>query len=113
MVNAMRRIPWLLDQHETVLSIGTQPAKHNRASDNAYLAAPTAKDRRVLIVDDTFTSGSHAQSAASALAMAGAGVVAIVPVGRVISPAFSESVKAYWERQLAIPFSFATCCLEP
>jgi predicted amidophosphoribosyltransferase len=39
---------------------------------------------RILLVDDTFTSGATFQSAASALALGGADVIAGVVIGRVI-----------------------------
>ncbi len=47
--------------------------------------------RRVLLLDDAWVSGVHMQSAAAALKMAGASHVAAVPIGRVISPRYSES----------------------
>ena len=69
---------------------------------------------RVLLLDDTFTSGATCQSAASTLALAGADVVAGVVVGRVISTddaRFPHRVEM-WERQRAIPFTFEVCCVE-
>ena len=69
---------------------------------------------RVLLLDDTLTSGATFQSAASALALAGADVVAGVVVGRVISTndaRFPHRLEA-WERQRRIPFSFDSCCVE-
>jgi predicted amidophosphoribosyltransferase len=69
---------------------------------------------RVLLLDDTFTSGATFQSAASTLALAGATVVAGVVVGRVISTddaRFPHRLEA-WERQRAVPFTFDVCCVE-
>jgi orotate phosphoribosyltransferase len=40
----------------------------------------------VLLLDDTWTSGSSAQSAALALKLAGASRVAVVPLGRHVNP---------------------------
>ena len=42
----------------------------------------------------------------------GATVVAIVPVGRVIDPAFGDN-GPWWEEQRRVGFTFDTCCLEP
>ncbi len=53
------------------------------------------------------------QSAASALALGGADVIAGVVIGRVIHPEFSDEMRELWERQRAIPFDFGFCCLEP
>jgi adenine/guanine phosphoribosyltransferase-like PRPP-binding protein len=84
--------------------------------DRAFRLAERAdvEGTRVLLLDDTFTSGATFQSAASALDLAGAAVVAGVVVGRVIStddPRFPHRLEA-WESRRAIPFTFETCCLE-
>jgi adenine/guanine phosphoribosyltransferase-like PRPP-binding protein len=84
--------------------------------DRAFKLAERAdvEGTRVLLLDDTFTSGATFQSAASALDLAGAAVVAGVVVGRVIStddPRFPHRLEA-WESRRAIPFTFETCCLE-
>jgi hypothetical protein len=48
---------------------------------------PAVSGARVLLLDDTYVSGSRAQSAAATLRRAGARSVLIVPLGRVIRPA--------------------------
>lgn len=67
--------------------------------------------RHVLLLDDTFTTGAALQSAASALAVAGAQVVAAVVVGRVINPEFSAQAGELWRSAAATPFDFERCCL--
>jgi adenine/guanine phosphoribosyltransferase-like PRPP-binding protein len=70
---------------------------------------------RVLLIDDTFTSGANVHSAAPALTTAGAGVVAAVPVGRVIDTRDADRYPeklAFWRRQRGSPFTFEACCLE-
>jgi orotate phosphoribosyltransferase len=66
----------------------------------------------ILLVDDTFTSGARAQSAASALQLAGADVVAILTIGRYIKPEFSDEAREMFDDARATLFSFDTCCLE-
>ncbi|MHB8342292.1 MAG: hypothetical protein ACYDB7_14160, partial [Mycobacteriales bacterium] len=61
-------------------------------------AARTVAGGRVLLVDDTWTTGASAQSAAAALKEAGAEVVAIVVVGRHVAPGWAGCV-AYLDRQ--------------
>lgn len=64
--------------------------------------------------DDTFTTGATFQSAASALSLAGADVVAGVVVGRVITvgdPRFPVRDER-WDEQRDVGFSFERCCLE-
>lgn len=70
--------------------------------------------RRVLLVDDTFTSGATFQSAASRLALDGATVVAGVVIGRVISTGdpLYPAKDVFWEEQRRLAFSFDRCCLE-
>ena len=85
-----------------------------RSSDQGFVAADDANGRRVLLVDDTFTSGATFQSAASALVLGGAEVVAGLVIGRVIdtsNASYPEKLEL-WERQRRVPFSFETCCLE-
>lgn len=102
----------LREQHEVLLRRGPGVLGHNEASDTGYEVTRDVTDTRVLIVDDTFTSGARSQSAASALQIAGADVVAIVPVGRYINPGYGDHVREYWDRQRHEPYDFDTCCLE-
>lgn len=81
-----------------------------RSSDRGYRTAANVNGLRVLLVDDTSTSGATLQSAASALALGGADVVAGVVIGRVIDTSDTErhpEKLALWEQQRRIPFSFA------
>lgn len=110
---ALTSVPWLAAQHRTVLvPAGASPLGHNRASDDAFSVCQPVAGARVVILDDTFTTGARAQSAASALALAGADVVAIVPVGRVIDPGWGPHVATWWAQREALPYDFERCCLE-
>ncbi|MBA3736659.1 MAG: hypothetical protein H0W90_15960 [Actinobacteria bacterium] len=84
-------------------------------NDRGFRATEDLAGQRVLLIDDTFTSGATFQSAASALALAGATVVAGVAIGRVIDtsdPRFAYK-QEFWDRQRELGFSFDRCCLEP
>jgi adenine/guanine phosphoribosyltransferase-like PRPP-binding protein len=109
---SLDRVTSLRRQHEELLTKGSVAIDHLTASDKGYKATRRLDGESVLLVDDTFTSGARSQSAASALALAGAEVVAIVPIGRVIDPNFNDTAKAYWQRQKGIVFSFGECVLE-
>lgn len=102
----------LHEQHRTLLRRGPGQLDHNLASDTGHEVIEDVSGLRVLIVDDTFTSGARSQSAASALHLAGATVVAIVPIGRYINPDFGTHVRSYWDEQRRTPFDFGVCCLE-
>lgn len=47
--------------------------------------------RHVLVIDDTWTSGGHAQRAASALRAAGASAVTILVLARWLDPTFGPT----------------------
>lgn len=112
LVTALRRVPSVFTTYEALLGQGPVQVGHNKASDGGFRSTRKLTGERVLIIDDTFTSGARAQSAASALSNGGAEVVAIVPIGRVIDPSW-EPVGEWWKAQRRQPFSFDTCCLEP
>ena len=61
----------------------------------------------VLLVDDTWTTGSCAQSAAAALRGAGAGPVAAVVIGRHVKPDWRENDRRL--HALARPFDWSSC----
>ncbi|HEX4540117.1 MAG TPA: hypothetical protein VH112_07700 [Acidimicrobiales bacterium] len=109
---ALSMVPWLAAQHRETLVRGSGAIGHNVACDTGFVALPDVGGARVLVVDDTFTTGARAQSAASALALAGARVVAVVPIGRVIDPGHGEHALAYWTSRSREAFDFGRCCLE-
>jgi predicted amidophosphoribosyltransferase len=69
---------------------GTGAVGHMRPSAEAFAVPPRCRDAvrqaRVVLLDDTYVSGSRAQSAAAALRLARARSVVIVPLGRVVRP---------------------------
>lgn len=111
LVSALGRVPSYLSEYEDLLVRGTASIGHLEASDNGYKVRRPLAGERVLIIDDTYTSGARAQSAASALALAGAAVVAIVPIGRVFQPGFSTTTTAFWTARQSQPFTFDVCCV--
>ncbi|HWF16129.1 MAG TPA: hypothetical protein VG244_08125 [Acidimicrobiales bacterium] len=67
-----------------------EPVGHMHPSAGAFAVPPTLHPglvgRRVVLLDDTYVSGSRAQSAAASLRRAGAAAVVIVVLGRVLRP---------------------------
>lgn len=102
----------LRGDYQPLLQPGSAHIDHNQADDAGFTADVAAEGRRVLLVDDTFTSGARLQSAASALRLSGAEVVAGLVVGRVISPEWNAPSKALWDKARRIPYSFDRCCLD-
>lgn len=108
---AVAAVPALAARHAPLLAPGPGAADHGQADDEAFTVARRLRGERVLLIDDTFTTGARAQSAASALSLNGAGPVAVLTVGRVIWPDWNDNCRQIWDAACATPFSFDTCCL--
>jgi hypothetical protein len=67
--------------------------------------------KRVLLLDDTLTTGARAQSAAAALVRAGAAAVVIVVIGRVVRPEASAQSAVYWRHAAELPYRLERCCV--
>lgn len=67
-------------------------------------------DAAVLLIDDTWTQGGHAQSAAWTLKQAGATCVAVVVIGRHFVPSFGDNAK-YLKAARSASFSWDHCCV--
>ena len=74
-----------------------------------FIVQPTMRGQSVLVIDDMWTTGSNAESAAAALKAAGAGRVAAVVVGRHVNRDWSGNDRAL--TRLATPFDWRRCAL--
>ena len=95
-----------------LLRRGDATIARNSPSDDGYQTIEDVEGSSVLLVDDTWTTGAHLQSAASVLQLAGADVVAAVVVGRVVRTDWRYTDESWWSEMRQTPFSFDTCCLE-
>jgi predicted amidophosphoribosyltransferase len=77
-----------------------------RASTHRFVATQEGSGRRVLLVDDTYTTGATVQSAAHTLRVAGFEVIAIICVARKINPDPQWGTDQLWARQNNVAFSF-------
>jgi phosphoribosylpyrophosphate synthetase len=96
-----------------VLQRGTAVTGHRDANDRVFTVTNDVQDLTILLMEDTFTTGARAQSAASALRLAGARDVAVVTVGRVINPGYNDNCEQIWSEARKQRFDFGRCCLEP
>lgn len=76
---------------------GPRPVAHLAPdADAVEVAGPLRPGARVLLVDDTWTTGAHVLSAVLALRRAGAIVPAVLVVGRCVDPGASARVARWW-----------------
>jgi predicted amidophosphoribosyltransferase len=108
---AVTRVSRLTALHAPLLVRGPAPVHHNSADEDAFIVSRRLSGKRVLVVDDTLTTGARLQSAASALHRSGAAAVAGIVVGRVINPDWNDNCRRIWDDARAIQFSFDQCCL--
>jgi hypothetical protein len=81
------------------------------ASTDRYTSAPLWGEA-VLVIDDTWTTGGHAQSAAAALKAAGAACVAVVVLGRHLNSTYGDTARHVEQARLRT-FSWGLCSLHP
>jgi predicted amidophosphoribosyltransferase len=87
---------------------GASSAPHNFSPDK-YEPVTEVANRSVLLIDDTWTTGANAQSAAAALKSAGVGTVAALVVGRHVSRHYGQNDRRL--RALVTPFDWDQCAL--
>jgi hypothetical protein len=112
-----------LRQEETISDPGqlyawilraTGEAEPGRSYDESRYVAPERLDGMdVLLIDDTWTAGGHAQSAAHALRAAGADHVGAIVIGRHVNPAWEVAGKTSGELLATLPkaFDWSTCAV--
>lgn len=92
------------------------PAGSRDVSDNRFHATKELSGEPVMLIDDQWTSGSRAQSAASALKVAGASAVAVVVLGRHFDRRpdredYREAASAYYSAAKAQGWRWTACCI--
>jgi hypothetical protein len=97
------------DRYERLLERSVAVAIPHRFTPDKYEARRQLADRSVLLIDDTWTTGANAQSAAAALKAAGAGTVAAVVIGRHVNRGWRHNDGQL--RSLAQPFDWQRCAL--
>lgn len=97
------------DRYERVLRRSTIAVEERGFDPRRFNAVRQLDGECVLLIDDTWTTGARAQTAAAALLDAGASTVAGLVVGRFVNPSFGENAA----RLSAMPRTLAwdTCAL--
>jgi len=101
------------DRYERLLWRSEVEVPQRSFSPKKFVAPTPVDGRSVLLIDDTWTTGASAQSAAAALKAAGAGPVGAVVIGRHLNREWHENDKRI--RGIARPFDWSKCalCAEP
>ncbi|HEY1517531.1 MAG TPA: hypothetical protein VGF91_14010 [Solirubrobacteraceae bacterium] len=114
-------LPWITGElvgptrarHERLLLRSDFDIQPRAFSAEKFVATRRIEGASVLLIDDTWTTGASAQSAAAALKAAGAGPVAAVVIGRHLNREWHENDRRI--RGIARPFDWSRCalCAEP
>jgi predicted amidophosphoribosyltransferase len=96
-------------RHVRLLSRSEANVKAREVSLDKFEATQGLAGRSVLLIDDTWTTGANAGSAAATLKRAGAGAVAAVVIGRHLHRDWRENDRRL--RALPSPFDWDTCAV--
>jgi hypothetical protein len=97
------------ERHEQLLG-RTEAEVDGRAFDAAkFVALRPLNGEPVLLIDDTWTTGANAQSAAAALRAAGAGPIAAVVIGRHVNRGWHQNDRHL--RALEQPYDWGHCVI--
>jgi predicted amidophosphoribosyltransferase len=97
------------DRHARLLRRTEKPVRPHEYSPEKYKATPSVQNKSILLIDDTWTTGANAQSAAAALKAAGAGSVGAVVIGRHVNREWHDNNRRLCA--IARPFDWACCVL--
>lgn len=104
-----RLVDHTADRFERLLWPSGTNVEHRTVDARKYQPARALDGESVLLIDDTWTTGASAESAAHALSAAGASTIAVVVVGRHMREDFEDNA----ERLRVLPqFCWDLCALE-
>ena len=97
------------DRHQRLLRRSDRPVAPHAADPEKFVCTRRLSGQPVLLIDDTWTSGANAQSAAAALKAAGAGPVAALVIGRHLKRDWHENGRRLGD--ISSPFEWSECAL--
>jgi hypothetical protein len=109
-------LPWIVgelcattrERYERLLHRSRVAVAEREFSESKYLTSRNLRGEDVLLIDDTWTTGASAQSAAAALQAVGSGTVAAVVIGRHINREWGPNDQ---HLQALPPFDWNQCAL--
>jgi predicted amidophosphoribosyltransferase len=96
-------------RHSRLLRRTEKPVRPHEYSPDKFTTTQPVAGKSILLIDDTWTTGANAQSAAAALKATGAGPVAAVVIGRHVNREWHDNDRRL--RAMARPFDWACCVL--
>lgn len=96
-------------RHERLLRRSAREVAPRVFDSGKFEAARALRGENVLLVDDTWTTGASAQSAAAALKSAGSGAIGCVVIGRYVTRQWHGNDRRL--RTLTRPFDWEHCPL--
>jgi len=97
------------DRYERLLRRSSAPATPRAVSLEKFKTARNLHHQSVLLIDDTWTTGANAQSAAAALKLSGSGTVAVAVIGRHLNRSHGGNDRRL--RGLPRPFDWSRCAV--
>lgn len=97
------------DRHQRLLRRSDLEVSPRTSTPDKYIVQRELSGEAILLIDDTWTTGANAQSAATALKLAGAGPVAAVVIGRHLNRDWGGNDTRL--RRLPTPFDWDSCVL--
>jgi hypothetical protein len=97
------------DRYRRLLMRSGTPVADRAVDPGKYNPTEDLHGEAVLLVDDTWTTGANAQSAAGGLKTAGAETVGVLVIGRHVNPEFAANKARL--ASLARPFDWECCAL--
>lgn len=92
---------------QPLLRVSNEPLSHDHPNERAFEVIAPVEGKSILLIDDVFTTGASIHSAAAALSIAGANVVAGIVIARRVQPGYNEYSHSVWARQSAQEFRWA------
>ena len=99
------------DRYRTLLTRSPSRVEPRVFDQRKFSAVHKLQDESVLLIDDTWTTGASARSAAAALKSAGAGTVAVLVIGRHLNRDWAQNDRRL--SRLIRPFDWPRCALDP
>jgi hypothetical protein len=104
------------ERYEDLLTLARADLAPREDAADRFRATRSLRGARVLVIDDTWTTGTKAHSASAALKAAGAGTVAVVAIGRWFNPGYDPTgadAQAWLAEQKKRGWDWDRCCLDP